>query len=176
MCPNLQRFAASLSELALEVSAGGELLNFGTAIQPSVVTIDVDGKTSYLDLFNLSQDCIRRLPFPYSIQVLTINVLKTHFGEEGFYPMASEYEVLSRSLHELYENGSLEDTVLNVKMEVGPIDVDLRIDEDRELDKVEVAFEAMFKANVLEVAFLRVRETQWTSELEPVTRISKRRV
>ncbi|KAL4265862.1 hypothetical protein AB1N83_003628 [Pleurotus pulmonarius] len=170
-CPNLQSLVArwprfhewdvplwlpdSLSELRLRATHECNIPNFERVVKPSIVVIDLGSHDSFLPLFTWSTDCINRLPFPNSIQRLTLNIERNFLVQghtEGPYPEVSDYTLLARCLRQLVELGALRSINLNIKVvEVLPTSDDLAIDEPRELAKLKIGFAALLEANVLNV-------------------------
>ncbi|KAF9499988.1 hypothetical protein BDN71DRAFT_1441021 [Pleurotus eryngii] len=181
-CPNLKRLCvrwsesppwdlplwvpASLSELELRVRAESRIPDFGAAIRPSVVTIDFSAgfpgfPVSYLQSSTWIKKCINSLPFPRSIQVLTVSILNQQSiaddGMDGLYPELSDYEMLSSFLQQLRvcERGNLEKIILSVTTEVEPTDdVEWQVDgEAQELAKLKNVFAELLEAKALDVDF-----------------------
>ncbi|KAL4265872.1 hypothetical protein AB1N83_003639 [Pleurotus pulmonarius] len=165
-CPNLRRVAAqwhfyqqwslppwipdTLSELSLCASVHCDIPDFGTAVRLSALTIELAGDAPYFHIFTWIKDCIDHLPFPNSIQSLAVDITHSFDIDEsayGLYPELSDYAVLSRCLQRLYDCGELKSVVLNVKgyAEVDSDSDDLRLDEARELAKLETGFAALLR-------------------------------
>lgn len=146
--------------------------DFGGAIRPSVLTINLSGDIPYLELFTWIRNCIDSLPFPSSIQLLTINATINYFFDEDFkgtYPTPLEYEELCRFLYKLYEQGGLEGITLSISVDVESGDFGLYINEARELAKLETSFAPLLEENVLDVEFLLQRSHN-DGMLEPLMR------
>lgn len=129
-----------------------------------MVVIDLVTENSFLDLFTWTKECLNRLPFPNSIQTLTLNLERTYFvllHIEELHPEASDYMVLSRSLRQLVEHGELKYINLNIKMDARMLSrsKDLHIDEGRGLAKLETGFAALLEANVLNVNLILLQRS-----------------
>ncbi|KAJ8697502.1 hypothetical protein PTI98_004303 [Pleurotus ostreatus] len=190
-CPNLECLTAryhyepwnlppwipdELSELELYAVPECNIPDFGGAIRPSVLTVNLSGDVSYLELFAWIKNCIDSLPFPGTIQSLTINVTNNHFLDdhsEGLYPTPLEYEELSHFLYKLYEQGGLEGITLSITIDVNSraSDAELYMDEARELAKLETSFAPLVEENVLDMEFLLQRSNN-DGMLEPIMRCS----
>ncbi|KAG9225176.1 hypothetical protein CCMSSC00406_0007413 [Pleurotus cornucopiae] len=124
--------------------------DIGMALRPSSVTITVGDYTNpkYLDYFTWARDCLNSLPYPRSIQELTINVKIEHYIglREQLYPALSDYEMLSRFLCRLRgsERGGSSSTAVG-ELYCG--------DEARELAKLEKGFAPLGEDHVLDVDF-----------------------
>ncbi|KAG9218950.1 hypothetical protein CCMSSC00406_0000936 [Pleurotus cornucopiae] len=137
-----------------------------------------------------------RLPFPKLVEELTINITTIsdpYFPDGpadddptgGLCPQISDYEVLSRCLQQLREEGALKAVVLDIRMEVDFSEISINIegdpnlvDEPREQAKLEAGLNPLVQANVLDADFTLMPEceNEGTITSQGVMHCSVRRV
>lgn len=119
----------------------------------TVLNIVIKECDQCLDVCSLAKSWISSLPYPHLLRRVTINIIASDAGSEIFPPQLADYEVLSRCLQHLKENGRLDGVNLTIAMG-GWIDRDL-IDatESRELAKVKMGFSALLDVDILDIDF-----------------------
>lgn len=138
-------------------SARCALPNLGKTIRPSVVTISLWGNGSpFRDFFAWIKGCIDRLPFPDLIEVLKIHIKRfagIRTSVDSLLPEIPDYEMLSRILQPLCNDGALKTIALNVTTIIDG-DHDVAPDSARESVKLNAAFAGLLPANVSDVRFI----------------------
>ncbi|KAF4598961.1 hypothetical protein EYR38_007374 [Pleurotus pulmonarius] len=127
--------------------------DLGETIQPTVFNIVIRECDRCLDVCSLAKSWITSLPYPDLLRRVTIDITASDAGSEIFFPQLADYEVLSRCLQQLRENGRLDVVDLTIAMR-GWIDRDaIDATESRELAKLKMGFSALLDVDVLEIDF-----------------------
>ncbi|KAF7431062.1 hypothetical protein PC9H_006780 [Pleurotus ostreatus] len=136
-CPNLRSLVAEwydpvrwkvppwvstrFSELTLNVNVWSGCPDFGEAIQPSVLTINIFGSESCSNFITWIKNCVASLPFPNLLHRVTINIKVTGVNERKCEELYRELEKLSVFLHKLCDLGALQRIVLKIELFAGRV-------------------------------------------------------
>lgn len=134
-CPNLRSLVAEwygpvrwklpswvstrFSELTLNVSVWSGRPDFGEAIQPSVLTINILGSDSCSNFITWIKNCVASLPFRNLLHRVTINIKLTGVNERKCEELYRELENLSVFFHKLCDLGALQRIALKIELLVG---------------------------------------------------------
>lgn len=113
---SIQTLVGSYADL---VSVWSGRPDFGEAIQPSVLTINILGSDSCSNFITWIKNCVASLPFRNLLHRVTINIGLTGVNERKCEELYRELENLSVFFHKLCDLGALQRVALKIELLVG---------------------------------------------------------